>query len=121
MSARRGSTRRPTSATTAWLFAAPASRLRSRRAASSSGCRRAGKKSANNPSTASLKERRSPSDRGPGAHGSGRKPRVEKLNDVLAGLGDARRETNGTWLRFKRWLRELLERRDREDREDWFD
>jgi hypothetical protein len=46
---------------------------------------------------------------------------VETLNEVLAGLGDQQRATNGTWLRFKRWLRELMERRDREDRDDWFD
>jgi hypothetical protein len=75
----------------------------------------------NNLSVGSLRELRSLIERELGAHASERKPRVEKLNEVLAGLGDQRRATNGTWLRFKRWLRELLERREREDRDDWFD
>lgn len=75
----------------------------------------------NNLSVGSLRELRSLLDRELGARASERKPRVEKLNDVLAGLGNPHRVTNGTWLRFKRWLRELLERRNREDHDDWFD
>lgn len=75
----------------------------------------------NNLSVGSLNELRSLLDRELGAHASERKPRVEKLNDVLAGLGNQHSVTNGTWLRFKRWLRELMERHDREDRDDWFD
>jgi hypothetical protein len=75
----------------------------------------------NNLSAGSLTELRSLIERELTAHVSGRKPRVEKLHEVLAGLGDQQRAGNGTWLRFKRWLRELLERRDREDHEDWFD
>lgn len=75
----------------------------------------------NNLSAGSLIELRSLIGRELAAHASERKPRVEKLNEVLAGLGDQHRVANGTWLRFKRWLRELLQRRDREDREDWFD
>lgn len=75
----------------------------------------------NNLSVGSLTELRSLIGRELGAHATARKPRVEALNEVLAGLGDQHRATNGTWLRFKRWLRELLERRDREDHEDWFD
>ena len=75
----------------------------------------------NNLSAGSLTELRSLIDRELAAHPTERKPRVEKLNEVLTGLGDPRRVSNGTWLRFKRWVRELLERRDREDHEDWFD
>jgi hypothetical protein len=75
----------------------------------------------NNLSAGSLTELRSLIDRELSAHATQRKPRVEKLNEVLAGLGDSQRASNGTWLRFKRWLRELLERRDRENHEDWFD
>ena len=75
----------------------------------------------NNLSAGSLTELRSLIDRELAAHATERKPRVEKLNEVLTGLGDPRRVSNGTWLRFKRWVRELLERRDREDHEDWFD
>jgi hypothetical protein len=75
----------------------------------------------NNLSAGSLIELRSLIGRELAAQPSERKPRVEKLNEVLAGLGDQHRATHGTWLRFKRWLRELLEQRDREDREDWFD
>ena len=75
----------------------------------------------NNLSAGSLTELRSLIDRELAAHATERKPRVEALNEVLAGLGDQHRATNGTWLRFKRWLRELLERHDREDHEDWFD
>lgn len=75
----------------------------------------------NNLSAGSLTEMRSLIGRELSAQATQRKPRVEKLDDVLAGLGDQQRATNGTWLRFKRWLRELLERHDREDRDDWFD
>ena len=75
----------------------------------------------NNLSVGSLTELRSLIGRELAAHASERKPRVEKLNEVLAGLGDQQRPSNGTWLRFKRWLRGLLEHRDREDHEDWFD
>ena len=75
----------------------------------------------NNLSVGSLRELRSLLDRELGARASEHKPRVEKLNEVLAGLGNQHRATNGTWLRFKRWLRELLERRNREDHDDWFD
>jgi hypothetical protein len=75
----------------------------------------------NNLSAGSLTELRSLIDRELAAHASERKPRVETLNEVLAGLGNQHSATNGTWQRFKRWLRELLERHDREDHEDWFD
>ena len=75
----------------------------------------------NNLSVGSLRELRSLLDRELTAHASERKPRVEKLNDVLAGLGNQHSVSNGTWLRFKRWLRELMERHDREDRDDWFE
>ncbi len=75
----------------------------------------------NNLSVGSLTELRSLLGRELAAQPSQRKPRVEKLDEVLAGLGDQHRTSNGTWLRFKRWLRELLEQRDREHREDWFD
>lgn len=75
----------------------------------------------NNLSAGSLTELRSLIDRELAARVSERKPRVEALKEVLVGLGDTHRATNGTWLRFKRWLRELMERHDREDHEDWFD
>ncbi|MEJ0036612.1 MAG: DUF4129 domain-containing protein [Gammaproteobacteria bacterium] len=75
----------------------------------------------NNLSAGSLTELRSLIDRELAAHASERKPRVAALNEVLAGLGDQRRVSSDTWLRFKRWLRELLERHDREDHDDWFD
>jgi hypothetical protein len=79
------------------------------------------KETRNNLSAGSLTELRSLVARELATHASGRKPRAEKLGQVLAGLSPDHRASNGTWLRFKRWLRELLERRDRERREDWFD
>jgi hypothetical protein len=79
------------------------------------------KETRNNLSAGSLTELRALIDRELNAHATARKPRVEKLDEVLAGLGEQQRTTNGTWLRFKRWLRELLERRDRDENEDWFD
>jgi hypothetical protein len=75
----------------------------------------------NNLSAGSLTELRSLVARELATRASGPKPRVEKLDEVLAGLTEDHRASNGTWLRFKRWLRDLLERRDRERDEDWFD
>jgi hypothetical protein len=79
------------------------------------------KETRNNLSTGSLTELRSLVARELATHASAHKPRAEKLGEVLAVLGDQHRATSGTWLRFKRWLRELLQRRDREGHEDWFD
>ena len=79
------------------------------------------KETRNNLSVGSLTELRSLVASELATHAGARKPRAEKLGEVLAGLGDQHRATSGTWLRFKRWLRELLEQRDREGREDWFD
>jgi hypothetical protein len=76
----------------------------------------------NNLSAGSLTELRSLIDRELAAHVSARKPRAEALNEVLATFHDQHRTTNGTWLRFKQWLRELLEQRDEnETHDDWFD
>src|ERR1044071_675805 len=79
------------------------------------------KETRNNLSVGSLTELRSLMDRELATHAGARKPRAEKLNEVLAGLGDQRRRENSTWLRFRKWLRDLLESRDRSDNEDWFD
>ena len=79
------------------------------------------KETRNNLSAGSLTELRSLMDRELATHATQRKPRAEKLGEVLAGLGGERQAANGTWMRFRRWLRELLERRDRNDREGWFD
>jgi len=79
------------------------------------------KETRNNLSVGSLTELRSLVERELATHVIARKPRAEKLGEVLAGLGDQRAAGNGTWMRFKRWLRELMERHDREDREGWFD
>ena len=79
------------------------------------------KETRNNLSAGGLTELRSLVDRELATHATARKPRAEKLGEVLAGLGAQRRASNGTWMRFRKWLRELLERRDREDREGWFD
>jgi hypothetical protein len=79
------------------------------------------KETRNNLSVGSLRELRSLIDRELSTHPIARKPRAAKLNDVLAGLGDQHSRDNSTWLRFRKWLRELLERRDRNGNEDWFD
>jgi len=79
------------------------------------------KETRNNLSVGSLTELRSLVDRELATRATSRKPRVEKLSEVLVGLGDQRRASNGTWTRFKRWLRDLLERRDADDHEGWFD
>jgi len=79
------------------------------------------KEKRNNLSVGSLTELRSLMDRELATHTNGRRPRVERLNEALAGLGVQHQRDNSTWLRFRKWLRDLLERRDRSDNEDWFD
>ncbi len=56
------------------------------------------------------------------AHASERKPRVERLNEVLAGLGNQRRATNGTvGCASSDGCASCWNGADREDRDDWFD
>jgi hypothetical protein len=79
------------------------------------------KESRNNLSAGSLRELRAVVGRELATRPSARTPRVERLNEVLASLGEQREEGGGTWSRFKKWLRELMDRRDRQDRAGWFD
>src|SRR3569833_1396763 len=68
----------------------------------------------NNLSVGSLRELRSLLDRELTAHASERKPRVEKLNDVLAGLGILFRVCFGTCLLFIRWLHKQKKQHNQE-------
>jgi hypothetical protein len=50
-----------------------------------------------------------------------RTPRVQKLNEILAGLGPAASDRSGLWARFKQWVRSVFEP-GADDRDDsWFD
>jgi hypothetical protein len=79
------------------------------------------KESRNNLSAGSLAELRRVLERETATRPSERVPRVEALNDVLATLGDTRKQSSGVWSRFKRWVRDLMERKDRPQNESWFD
>src|SRR5688572_9360133 len=79
------------------------------------------KESRNNLSSGSLTELRAVVERELATRATTRTPRVERLNEVLAGLGNQRVESTGTWSRFKKWLRDLVERPDRDERAGWFD
>lgn len=79
------------------------------------------KETRNNLSVGSLNELRAVVERELATPAPVHKPRVERLNEVLVSLGDQHRQGNGTWLRFKKWLRDLIDRRDRAENEDWFD
>ncbi len=79
------------------------------------------KETRNNLSVGSLNELRAVVERELATQAPAHKPRVERLNEVLVSLGDQHRQGSGTWLRFKKWLRDLIDRRDRAGNEDWFD
>jgi hypothetical protein len=79
------------------------------------------KETRNNLSVGSLNELRAVVERELGTQVPSHKPRVERLNEVLVSLGDQHRHGNRTWLRFRKWLRDLIDRRDRAAHEDWFD
>lgn len=74
----------------------------------------------NNLSSGSLTELGALIERELSIQASSRTPRVERLNEVLAGLGAQREEGTGAWARFKRWLRNLLERPEGMGGEGWF-
>jgi hypothetical protein len=79
------------------------------------------KEARNNLSAGSLTELASVLERELATEATSRTPRVERLNEVLAGLGPNRDESGGVWARFKRWLRNLLQQQDGQTREGWFD
>ena len=79
------------------------------------------KESRNNLSAGSLAELRTVMERERTTQATSRAPRVERLGEILATLGDQRAQGTGAWSRFKRWLRELMERQDRPEGEGWFD
>ena len=79
------------------------------------------KETRNNLSAGSLNELRSVVERELATQAPSHKPRVERLNEVLVSLGDQHRQGSGTWLRFKKWLHDLVDRRERAENEDWFD
>ncbi|MEJ1966032.1 MAG: hypothetical protein WDO56_32570 [Gammaproteobacteria bacterium] len=79
------------------------------------------KETRNNLSVGSLREMRAVVERELATQPPTHKPRVERLDEVLVSLGDTHRQDNGTWRRFRKWLRDLIDRRDRADNEDWFD
>jgi hypothetical protein len=79
------------------------------------------KEARNNLSAGSLTELASVVERESSTRASARTPRVERLNQVLAGLGNQREEGAGAWARFKRWLRSLMEQPDGQTRDGWFD
>ncbi len=79
------------------------------------------KESRNNLSAGSLAELRAVAEREMATRAIARTPRVERLNEVLASLGDKRMQGNGAWSRFKKWLRDLMERRERPEGENWFE
>jgi hypothetical protein len=79
------------------------------------------KETRNNLSVGSLNELRSVVERELATQAPSHKPRVERLNEVLVSLGDQHRQGSGTWLRFKKWLHDLVDRRERAENEDWFD
>ena len=79
------------------------------------------KETRNNLSVGGLNELRAVVERELATQAPAHKPRVERLNEVLVNLGDQHRQGSGTWLRFKKWLRDLMDRRDRAANEDWFD
>jgi hypothetical protein len=78
------------------------------------------KEARNNLSAGSLTELAAVVERELSTRASSRTPRVERLNQVLAGLGPQREEGTGAWARFKRWLRGLMEQPD-QSRAGWFD
>jgi hypothetical protein len=79
------------------------------------------KEARNNLSAGSLTELAAVAERELATRTSARTPRVERLNQVLAGLGSQREEGVGVWAKFKRWLRNLVEQPDSRTREGWFD
>src|SRR5688572_2705019 len=79
------------------------------------------KEARNNLSAGSLTELASVVERESATRAGARTPRVERLNEVLAGLGKQREEGAGPWARCKRWLRNLVERPDGRTRDGWFD
>lgn len=78
------------------------------------------KEARNNLSAGSLTELASLVERELSTRASARTPRVERLNEVLAGLGSQREEGSGAWARFKRWLRSLTEQPQGQNA-GWFD
>jgi hypothetical protein len=79
------------------------------------------KESRNNLSAGSLAELRKVLERETATRPTARVPRVEALNDVLATLGDTRKQNSGVWSRFKKWVRDLMERKESPEGESWFD
>lgn len=79
------------------------------------------KETRNNLSVGSLTEMRALVERELTTQAPTHKPRVERLNEVLVGLGDTHRRDSGTWRRFRKWLRDLIDRDARAANEDWFD
>ena len=79
------------------------------------------KETRNNLSVGSLNELRAVVERELATPAPTHTPRVERLNEVLVSLGEQHRQGSGTWMRFRKWLRDLIDRRDRAANEDWFD
>jgi hypothetical protein len=75
--------------------------------------------SRNDLSAGSLLELRAVVERELATRPAARTPRVERLNEILADLGDTGRQRSGTWARFKKWVRSLFERGGQQSDESW--
>ena len=77
------------------------------------------KESRNDLSAGSLLELRAVVVRELATRPAGHAPRVERLKEVLADLGDAGQQRSGLWARINQWLRQLLERSNERSDEGW--
>ncbi|MEP7246569.1 MAG: DUF4129 domain-containing protein [Gammaproteobacteria bacterium] len=75
------------------------------------------KESRNDLSVGSLQELRAVVQRELATRPGSKAPRVERLHEILTGLGDTAQQRSGAWARFKKWLRSIFER-DREQPDD---
>jgi hypothetical protein len=50
-----------------------------------------------------------------------RTPRVQKLNEILAGLGPAASDRSGLWARFKQWVRSVFTPGEEDNDSSWLD
>ena len=68
------------------------------------------KESRNDLSVGSLRELRRVVTRELATHAATQAPRVERLKEILTGLGSNGQERSSAWSRFKQWVRSLFER-----------
>ena len=78
------------------------------------------KESRNNLSVGSLAELSALVAREQATRTAAHTPRVERLGEVLATLGNQHAQTPSAWSRFKQWLRGLTERAEVQDDRGWF-